>query len=83
MHPKQVDLPANIQNQAMEYRILFGLTTLLMLLATLYSRHMRDMKEISSPRLLLHLRLRTQRRFTLGLAGVALRLRRNRNRKTY
>ena len=60
---------------AVEYRALFVVAATLITLSILYARRMRRLKEVSTPRLLLHLRLRTQRRLTTGFLGAFLRFR--------
>jgi len=67
--PQQTDIPG------LDFRIVFMLAAALMALATLYSRRMRELHEISTPGLILHLRLRTQRRMSLGISAAFTRFR--------
>lgn len=64
---------------AHDFRVMFLISATLLVGATLYTRKMRDLHEISPPQLLLHLRLRTQRRLTQGVAGAFIRFRRRPN----
>ena len=72
-------LPAMLGEDALppaaEYRALFLVAAGILALSVLYSRTMGRLKEVSTPRMLLHLRLRTQRRLTSGLAATFLRFR--------
>lgn len=65
-------LPDNPGITLIEYRILLIASAVLILIGTWYTRTMRDLKEMSSPHLLRHLRRRTKRR----IAGTLGRLRR-------
>ena len=61
----------------LDYRILFGVAGGFIILATLYSRRMRDLHEASTPALLLHLRLRAQRQMSFGLTSAFMRFRKS------
>ena len=60
---------------ALEYRVLFLVGAALTVIAVGYSRRMLDLKEISAPRLLSQIRLRTQRWLMNGGPAVFLRFR--------
>ena len=68
-------LPEQEQIIGLDYRIMFVFAALLMALATLYSRRLRELNEISTPSLLMHLRLRTQRWLAFGRSGAFTRFR--------
>ena len=57
------------------YRVLFLAAAAITMAGTLYSLRMRDQREPSTSQVLLHLRLRTQRRLLSGFSGAFLRLR--------
>ncbi|GEM_PF-2313369 len=54
---------------ALDYRVLFLLAAVAVMLSTVYSRRMLAMKEMGAGRLLLYLRIRTQRFIMNGVAG--------------
>ena len=58
---------------ALDYRVLFLLTAVLIVASTGYSRRMLAMKEIGAGRLLLYFRIRTQRFIMSGVAGDLFR----------
>jgi Major Facilitator Superfamily len=58
-----------------ECKLLYLVGAGVLLLATLYSRSMRELHEMSSPRLLMHLRLRTARRLAHGWGSTYVRFR--------
>ena len=64
--------------RGLEYRLLFLLSAGITIAATGYSRRMRDLKEISTPRMLLYMRLRAQRWLMRGRGAALFGLRRNR-----
>jgi len=66
--------------RALEYRLLFLVSSALTVVAVGYSRRMRDLKEVSTQRMLLHMRLRTQRWLLRG-RGAALFFYRVRGRR--
>jgi len=58
---------------ALDYRILYLLSAVAVMLSTVYSRRMLAMKETGAGRLLLYFRIRTQRFIMNGVAGDVFR----------
>lgn len=59
--------------RGLDYRVLFLVASILFIIAIGYSRRMLKLQEMSTPRLVLYLRLRTQRWLLDGLAGDLVR----------
>jgi len=60
-------------DHCLDYRILYLMAAAWTVLAIGYSRRMRDLPEISASRLMLYMRIRTQRALTSGFPGDLLR----------